>query len=128
MALKLVALITDSSFEMNTFTQHIRSLADCEEVSTRRTKESMRADGFKSIVVRGSSEETDGHGTLYVKDVTKVLRHQVEACRREDITFRPKSEDGTSRVVPPCMRTEYIRNCYDEVKKEVMGSTESGAV
>lgn len=88
----------------------------------------MRADGFQSIVVRGSSADRDRHGTLYVKHVTEVLRQQLEVCGREDIMFRPESEDGTSRVVSSSMSTEYIRNCYDEVKTEVMGSMGSGAV
>lgn len=38
MASDIISLITDSSFEMNTFKEHIRSLADYEEVCTRRTK------------------------------------------------------------------------------------------
>lgn len=103
----LGALITDSSFNMNAFKQYRRSLADCEEDCTRTTKESMRTDGFQSIVVRGNRAKRDGHRTLNVKDLTEVLRQQVEVCGKEDILFGPESKES-SKVFSPNMRTEYI--------------------
>lgn len=60
-----------------------------------------------------------------MKDVTEVLRKEVELCEDEDIMFRPEREDGSTSVTSPYMRTKYIQNFYDKVKKEVLGSVES---
>lgn len=63
-----------------------------------------------------------------MKDVTWVLLKLVLFCENDDIMFRSRRGNALSRVASPSIITDYIRACYKEVTKEVVGSNGSGDV
>lgn len=69
----------------------------------------MKDDGFDREQVRGGSAENDGHGILYVKGMTEVLRKQVQLCSKDDIMFRLERRDPLLRASLPSMTMEYTR-------------------
>lgn len=51
----------------------MKSLADCNDVSSRKTSEIVKYDGLYGVLMRFGSANSDSHGKLFVKNVTKVL-------------------------------------------------------
>lgn len=56
----------------------MKSLADCQDVTMRTTKELMKYDCFCGGLGKGCIGMMDWCGTLYMKDVTEMLQRQVE--------------------------------------------------
>lgn len=59
---------------MNIVAGYIKRFADCDAVTTKSTKELMKDYGCRRVLARGISAKKDFCGTLFVKDVTRVLQ------------------------------------------------------
>lgn len=66
--------------------------------------------------------------TLQVKEVTKMLSNQVEACGKVDIMCRQDRINGLSSAGSTRIVTKYIWTCYKEVEKQVIRSRYSNNV
>lgn len=58
-----------------------------EAVNDRYTGQLNKDDVYYRILVRGGSANTDGCGTLYMKNATEVLRARVELRKIYYMTF-----------------------------------------
>lgn len=123
-----IDLLTNTSFDLNSFRKYIKILADCREVAKRNKREPIKDDGLRRVLVRSEIGKTDGSVTLHVKDVTERLQKNVEMCWKDDIILRPEGRNASLRITLPNMTTEYIRTCYELVKKEAMRSCHRGSV
>lgn len=63
--------------------------ADRDDISTERIGEVMKHDWFHTVFLRGTSTEKNSHTSLFVKNMTKMLRRLVPLCGIEDTMFRP---------------------------------------
>lgn len=88
-ASQLVDLLTDKSSDLNILRRYIKSVADCEEVTTRNTSELIQDGAFCRVLMRGSIAKKDSCGTVYVKDFTEVLLKRLEFCGTVDMVSRP---------------------------------------
>lgn len=86
----------------------------------------IKDDWLNILLVMDGTVRDDHHGTLHASDVRAVLRKQVRLCSGDDITVRPVMKDGLSGVVRPSKTMAWFRACYEEVRKEVLKSIESG--
>lgn len=57
-----------------------------------------------------------------------VLPKLVGVCGNDDTMFLPELENALRRATSPIMTIVYTRSCYEEEKKEVMGSPGSDSV
>lgn len=126
---ELIGLMIKPGFGMDMFRRYIKSVGDCEEIVSRGTKEMIEKDRFKRVVRKEGSGKDEIQGPLYFESITEILGKQVELCRGgEDIVFRPGKMGEDIKVKSPSMGTKCFERCYGEVKKEVMGSFESGDI
>lgn len=70
-------ILPDTSLDMNILERYIRSLTDCNIITTRITKRPMKYNGFRRVPVSGGIEKKDGCGTQYMKDETEVHQKKV---------------------------------------------------
>lgn len=89
-ASRLIDLLTDTPSEIIDFERYIKSLADSEDTSLRKTYQIMEYDGLYRVLATGDSANRDSYGTLYVKDINEVVQNWVELCEKENIMFRLK--------------------------------------
>lgn len=85
--LQLVDVLSSTSFIPSMFKWYIESLADCDDFTSKNTKQFMKEDGAHEVVMKGGSAKKEGCCTLYVKDATELLRKHVKFCRKDDIMF-----------------------------------------
>lgn len=72
-ALELVDLLTDTPFVIHAFKRCIKSLANCKDTPSKSLSEIMKNDRFRTLLVKGDTVKNSSHGTICVKDVTRVL-------------------------------------------------------
>lgn len=58
--------------------------------------------------------------------MSEVLRNRFAFCGKGSIVFLLQRGNSLSEVAYPIMKTEFIRQSYEEVNKELMSSLESG--
>lgn len=65
--------LTDSFFDWINSRCYIKVLPDYEDVRIRNTKDLMKDNGCRWLLVRGYIAKKDGRSTLYMKGVTDIL-------------------------------------------------------
>lgn len=63
-ALQLVEVLHDQMLYLDIFKRIIKYLKDSEEVSCKSTKENIKDDGFKRVLMRDGGRNKKGHGIL----------------------------------------------------------------
>lgn len=86
----------------------MKTLSDSEDVTARHTRKCMKTDRFNRVLVGRDNARKDCSSTLYIKDVTNMVRNQVEFCGNVDVMFGPEMEDTSSRVASPIMNATYV--------------------
>lgn len=110
-ALQEVYILTYTFYEMIIFMQYIKGLADRKNVTARNTKELLRDDELRKILMRGTTATKEDCSRPYLRDVTVQLRKQVEISGKDDIIFRMDRQNSLSRTAFPGRTTEYIWIC-----------------
>lgn len=53
--------------------RHIKSLAECKEITCRNTTKLLKDDRYCTVSVKGGLARNDGYGIPSVKDATEVF-------------------------------------------------------
>lgn len=107
-ALRLVELLTDTWSGLNILRQYIKSVADCQDVTTKNTRELMKDDGICGIKLKSSNRKKDGCGTVHRDNLIGVLQKQIDIRGKVYTVFRPGSGNVFSSYALPSVSTEYI--------------------
>ena len=113
---KLITLLRDDSFDMETFKSHIRSRKDCRRIVENNCNRALESDGFLRQVVRPADRDGNGKSVLYRKDIMEVLRKQIASVPSDEIIFRPSV--STDADAHPC-HSRYTYALYDDIRRSV---------
>lgn len=69
----LVDTLAATGFKLNIVERYIRSLSNYNDVTTKSTREHMKVDGFRTVLVRYGIVKKDSCGTLHVNEVIEGL-------------------------------------------------------
>lgn len=111
-------LLSDTSIGLNVLRWYVQSLANCEDVTKKNTREVTKDYGFRRIMLRDGIGKMNGCSIIYVRHATELLRRQVECFREDDIKLRPELKTASSRASIQSLTTGHIRTCYKEVKRK----------
>lgn len=111
-ASQLVEMLHIPTIDLDIFRRVIKNLKDCEEISRESTKESIEDDGFQRVLVRDGEGSTEGHGTLNMKNVCKVLQTQLELCGKKDITIHSERLECISEIMAPSITRNFFNRRY----------------
>lgn len=90
--------------------------------------ERMKGDEFSAALVRGSNTRKANYSTMFPKDFNAVVWKQIGLCEKHEIIARPERGSLLSRGAFPRMTMKYARTCYEEVRKDVIGSRNGSKV
>lgn len=92
--MQLVYLLANTCFEINITKQYIIGLSEREDVINRDSKDLIKDDRIRKFQVTDVIARKNGCSTLYVNDVTAVLRKQVYFFDEDEIMFRPEQANA----------------------------------
>lgn len=75
-------MLTDTSIDLNVLWRDIKGVEACQGASTRSTRKLEKDDDFRRVLLSGGIGTKYGCGSLFMKDVTEVLRKQVEVLEK----------------------------------------------
>lgn len=118
----MVDLPFDKTFVSNVIRRYIKSVADCKDVCTLNTRELEKSNEVYKFLRRGGTKRNDGCGTLFMKNVTKLLQRLIELCENNFAMFSLGRRNTLSNATFPIMITDNIQTYYKDVNKKVEGS------
>lgn len=96
---KLVYFLADSSFVISDFWWNIENFADCEEVTSRRTKYITKSGGFHGEPVRAGGGK-EGHSQRRIPEMRDWCASKTGwVCGKKNVLFRCKQR---KHIVKTC--------------------------
>lgn len=100
--------------------EYIPTVSKCKNLCGSNMTEKLESDIFQKVKVHGEMEDGET-AYLYVKDVLKLLRRQVEVLESSEFQFElMDTEDDENKT--HIMQSEYVAKIISEKRKSVMKS------